>query len=58
MKEEISTETIYDGSKVCPKCGQIMTPLMVMYTDGKMCPWCRNDNYGKHMKKRMASDDR
>lgn len=57
LMDEVTTETIYDGSMLCPKCGKAMTPLEVMYTDGKMCPWCRNDNYGVHMKRRMSKDD-
>ena len=54
--EEYTTETIYDGSVVCPKCGMWMNPLEAMYTDGKMCPACRNDLYGKHMRSRMSGD--
>ena len=56
MEDEYTTETIYDGSVICPKCGMFMTPLEAMYTDGKMCPSCRNDVYGKHMKGRMSGD--
>ena len=52
--DEFVTETIYDGSVVCPKCGLFMTPLESMYTDGKMCPTCRNGLYGKHMKRAMS----
>ena len=52
--EVITTETIYDGSVECPKCGLFMTPLESMYTDGKMCPTCRNGLYGKHMKRAMS----
>lgn len=52
--EDISTETIYDGSVMCPKCGLFMTPVEVMYTGGKMCPTCRNALYGKHMKGAMS----
>ncbi len=51
---EVFTETIYDGSVVCPKCGLFMTPVEAMYTDGKMCPTCRNSLYGKHMKRAMS----
>ena len=53
--EVITTETIYDGSVECPKCGLFMNPVEAMYTDGKMCPSCRNGLYGKHMKKVMSS---
>lgn len=52
--EEITTETIYDGSVECPKCGLFMTPLEVMYAGKKMCPTCRNGLYGKHMKRAMS----
>jgi ribosomal protein S27AE len=54
MIEQYSTETIYDGSVECPKCGIFMTPVEAMYTDGKMCPTCRNALYGKHMKGAMS----
>ena len=55
MVDAISTETIYDGSVECPKCGLFMTPVEAMYTDGKMCPSCRNGLYGKHMKRAMSA---
>jgi len=55
MVEPISIETIYDGSVECPKCGLFMTPIQAMYTDGKMCPSCRNGLYGKHMKRAMSA---
>ena len=54
MKDDISTETIYDGSKECPKCGIFMTPLEVLYAGGKICPDCRNKKYEYHTKNRMA----
>ena len=53
---EFFTETIYDGSVECPKCGLFMTPVEAMYTDGKMCPSCRNALYGKHMKRAMSGN--
>ena len=53
---EFYTETIYDGSVECPKCGLFMTPVEAMYTDGKMCPSCRNALYGKHMKGAMSGN--
>lgn len=52
--EEISTETIYDGSVQCPECGNWMTPVEAMYTGGKMCPTCRNRRYGRHLKGAMT----
>ena len=54
MKEEISTETIYDGSEVCRKCGALMTPLEVFYMDGDICPYCRNAKYGQHVQGAMS----
>lgn len=54
MKEDISIETIYDGSEPCPKCDRIMTPLEVMYAGGKLCPDCRNRQYEFHTKNKMV----
>ena len=54
MVDPFSTETIYEGSVMCPKCNMVMNPLQAMYTDGKMCPTCRNQNYGRHMKTAMT----
>jgi len=54
MVEDVTTETIYSGTVICPKCAMPMTPVEAMYTDGKMCPSCRNGLYGKHMKARMS----
>ena len=53
MIEEVSTETIYDGSVMCPKCGLFMTPVEAMYTGGTMCPTCRNLKHGAHVKGAM-----
>lgn len=47
-------QTIYDGSVMCPKCGLFMTPIEAMYTDGKMCPTCRNLHYGKTRRGAMS----
>ena len=54
MAEEITTETIYDGSKQCPDCGNFMTPVEVMYMTGKICPTCRNTRFGKHVRGAMT----
>ena len=55
MNDEINIETIYEGSRMCPKCGHIMTPLEVMYAGGELCPNCRNARYAKHAKGFMNS---
>lgn len=54
MTEEISTLTVYDGSKQCKVCGQVMSPLEVMYSEDGRCPYCRNQNYERHAKRGMA----
>ena len=58
MDEELTTETIYDGSRECPKCGNFMTPVEAMYTGGKICPSCRNAKYGAHIKGAMTNGRR
>ena len=55
VNDEINIETIYEGSRMCPKCGHIMTPLEVMYAGGALCPNCRNARYEKHAKGFMSS---
>jgi ribosomal protein S27AE len=55
VMEDINSETIYEGSRMCPKCGHIMTPLEVMYAGGALCPNCRNARYEKHAKGFMNS---
>jgi uncharacterized CHY-type Zn-finger protein len=52
--EDINVETIYEGSKLCRKCGHLMTPLEALYTDGKSCPNCRNAEYERHAKAGMS----
>jgi hypothetical protein len=54
MSEEITTETIYEGSVQCPKCERIMTPLEVLYAGGKLCPDCRNRRYEYYTKNKMS----
>jgi predicted Zn-ribbon and HTH transcriptional regulator len=54
MDEEISTTTIYDGSRMCKNCGYPMTPLEALYSDDGLCPYCRNEKYEKHAKNLMA----
>jgi NADH pyrophosphatase NudC (nudix superfamily) len=53
--DEINIETVYEGSRICPKCGHMMTPLEVMYAGGELCPNCRNARYEKHAKGFMNS---
>jgi len=55
MPSEIYTETVYDGSKVCPGCGILMNPVTSNFTGptGK-CPDCRNKGYQKNLKAAMA----
>jgi NADH pyrophosphatase NudC (nudix superfamily) len=55
VNDEIDTETVYEGSRICPKCGHMMTPLEVMYAGGNICPDCRNARYEKHAKGFMNS---
>lgn len=52
--EDINVETVYEGSVLCPKCGNLMTPLEAMYAGGKLCPTCRNAKYEKHAKSGMV----
>ena len=54
MTEDITTQTIYDGSLVCKKCGYPMTPLEAMYSDDGLCPYCRNSKAEKHVKSGMV----
>ena len=54
MSDEITTETIYEGSVQCPKCDRIMTPLEVLYAGGKLCPDCRNRRYEYYTKNKMS----
>jgi NADH pyrophosphatase NudC (nudix superfamily) len=48
--EDINIETVYEGSKICPKCGHLMTPLEALYAGGNICPDCRNAKYEQHAK--------
>ena len=53
MEEDTNYETVYEGSRMCPKCGHFMTPVEAMYTEGKFCPDCRNEKYQKNAKSGM-----
>lgn len=53
--DPISTQTIYDGSSLCRRCGAIMTPMEVLYSyDGRTCPTCRNAKMQSHVKQGMS----
>jgi uncharacterized paraquat-inducible protein A len=54
MQEDISTITIYDGSQPCRKCGMIMSPIDVMYSEDGYCPYCRNMRHELHKKGAMS----
>lgn len=54
MLEDINSETIYEGSRLCPKCGHLMTPVEYLYAGGDVCPACRNAKYEKHARSYMA----
>lgn len=51
--DEISTTTVYEGSKVC-KCGQILTPVEVLFGRGGLCETCRSEAMDTLMKNRMS----
>jgi len=52
--EDINTETVYEGSTLCPKCGHFLTPLEAIYANNGLCPDCRNAKYTYHAKRGMA----
>ena len=54
MTEDISTDTFYEGSQICRKCGKLMSPLEVMYMDGNTCTECRNLRFKAHIKSGMG----
>jgi predicted nucleic acid-binding Zn-ribbon protein len=54
MHEDINSETIYEGSRACAKCGHLMTPVESLYAGGDACPTCRNAKYAQHAKSFMA----
>jgi len=57
--EEISTETIYQGSVACPGCGTHMTPLEHMWAGNTSeCGDCRNTRYSKAAKSMMSGKRR
>lgn len=46
-------ETVYGGSEQCPSCGNLMTPLQVIYGYG-LCPECQSQKNAAHIKDRMS----
>lgn len=46
-------ETHYNASEVCPGCGNLMTPLQVIYGYG-LCPDCQSRANAQHVKDRMS----
>lgn len=53
--DDYSTETIYDGSKICPGCGTLMNPITSAFAGPTgMCPTCRNMGYRKNLMEAMA----
>ena len=52
--ETINIETVYEGSQICPRCGNLLTPLEVLYTSLGLCPDCRNAKYEEHAKRGMS----
>lgn len=53
MAEQISTETVYEGSKVC-RCGRVLNPIEVMYSRGGLCETCRSEAMDTLIQNRMA----
>ena len=53
VMETINIETVYEGSQICPRCGNLLTPLEVLYTSLGLCPDCRNAKYEEHAKRGM-----
>jgi len=39
-------DLLYNGSQVCPGCGQLMNPIEVMYGYG-LCPTCQSRKNAK-----------
>lgn len=53
--DDYFTETIYDGSKICPGCGTLMNPITSAFAGPTgMCPTCRNMGYRKNLMEAMA----
>lgn len=49
------TDTIYNNSVPCPKCGGIMNPVETLFSGATgMCASCRNKEYTKQAKSAMS----
>jgi hypothetical protein len=55
MDENYNLPTIYDGSKLCHRCGALMNPLTSAYAGPTgVCPNCRNQMQKKNLKNAMS----
>lgn len=53
--EEVYTTTLYDGSRLCPSCGNLMDPVASAFSGPTgECSNCRNKGYGKNLKSAMS----
>lgn len=49
------TQTIYNGSEPCEKCGAPLNPIESLYAySQKLCPKCRNNTARSLMQNRMT----
>lgn len=46
-------QTVYVGSALCPGCGTLMSPLVVLYGTG-LCPVCQNRAHQAQIDRRMV----
>lgn len=53
----MSTETVYEGSAYC-KCGQLLTPVEVLFGRGGLCETCRSEAMDTLVKNRMVPGGR
>jgi len=56
MPEPISTDTIYNFSGVCKKCGDVVSPVKKVFTGNNkdLCPECKNDEFSKSLKRGLG----
>jgi hypothetical protein len=55
MDENYNLPTIYEGSRLCHKCGDLMGPVTVAFTGSLgVCPECRNIMHKKRLKEAMS----
>jgi len=53
----VSPITVYNGSKLCPKCGGLMGPTDSMFSGNTgLCAHCRNVMYAKQAKSAMSME--